>query len=63
MIKKIKAVIHEPYSRWYLIKFEDGSFKETYRTYKYVEKFMVEHEPVQIKFGRYGYYKKEVSGV
>jgi hypothetical protein len=58
MTKQVKAIICEPYSNWYLIRFTDGTVKEKYmaKPYKYVEKFMAEHTSVQIKFGRYGYY-------
>lgn len=58
MTKQVKAVIHEPSCRWYLIRFTDGTVKEMYmaKPYKYVEKFMAEHTPTQITFGRYGYY-------
>lgn len=58
MTKQVKAIICEPYSNWYLIRFTDGTVKEKYmaKPYKYVEKFMAEHTSVQITFGRYGYY-------
>ena len=61
MTKIVKSVIHEPHCGWYLIRFTDGTVKEKYmsRPYKYVEKFMAEHDPVQITFGRYGYYAKD----
>lgn len=62
MARKVKAVIHEPYCGWYLIKFDDGSVKETHRVYKYVQKFMEEHTPVYLTPIRMGYYNKEVSG-
>lgn len=59
MAKKIKAVLHEPHCGWYLIRFEDDSVKETYRVYKYVEKFMMDHEAKQLTGLRFGYYAKE----
>ena len=62
MTKKVKAVVCEPFNKWYLIRFTDGTVKEKYMPtpYRYVEKFMAEHERIQLKFGRYGYYEKEV---
>lgn len=62
MVKEVKAIIYEPMNNWYLIRFTDGTVKEKYMPtpYRYVEKFMAEHERVQLKFGRYGYYEKEV---
>lgn len=59
MAKKIKAVLHEPYCGWYLIKYTDGTYKETYRVYKYVKEFMANHEAKRLTTLRFGYYAKE----
>ena len=59
MRKQIKSVLHEPYCNWYLIKYTDGTIKETWRTYKYVEKFMKSVCPVELTSDRLGYYRSE----
>ena len=60
MAKQVKSVLHEPYCNWYLIRYTDGTVKETRRTYKYVEKFMKECVcPVRLTPVRLGYYRSE----
>ena len=59
MTKQIKSVLHEPYCNWYLIKYTDGTIKETHKTYKYVEYFMSRCTPVRLTSLRWGYYARK----